>query len=138
MILRKKHQIEKAYMKNNQLRRIEIQEEAKFGLERIELSKKRKIEENLRHKELEAVSEAKAIKRQERQARMLEMAEAEILQRLKETHHQHREAIQDIEKILKSSGSIGLPGGKASFRMLNNSSVLLSNETLVAVGGGDL
>lgn len=35
-ILKKKEQIEKAYFKTNQMRRIEIQIQAKEGLERVE------------------------------------------------------------------------------------------------------
>ncbi len=65
---------------------MEIQEQAREGLEKIEIIKKRRIEENLRHKEQEAISEHRKMRKQEKQARRLEMVEAEILQRLKETH----------------------------------------------------
>ena len=55
-------------------------------MERIEIERKKRIEEHLRQKEKEAVMEAKKIKKQEKQARRLELVEAEILQRLKATH----------------------------------------------------
>ena len=60
----------------------------KEGAEKIELSKKQKIDDHLREKEREIIEESRYIKKKERQARKLEMAEAQILMRLKETHQQ--------------------------------------------------
>ena len=51
--------------------------------------------------------EAKFIKRQEKQAKQLEMLEAEIVQRLKDTHVQQKDAIHEIEKILKTGATTG-------------------------------
>lgn len=48
--------------------------------------RKKKLDENMRTKEKEVVSEKKLIKKKEKQAKKLELLEAEILQRLKETH----------------------------------------------------
>jgi hypothetical protein len=60
----------------------------KEGAEKIEQSKKQKIDDHLREKEREIIEESRYIKKKERQARKLEMAEAQILMRLKETHQQ--------------------------------------------------
>ena len=86
VLTRRKIMIEKAYTKANQMRRLEVQVQTREGAERIEQSKRQKIDENIREKEREILDESRYIKKKERLARKLELAEAQILMRLKETH----------------------------------------------------
>eukprot|EP00347_Sterkiella_histriomuscorum_P011992 403370308 len=116
LIQKRKIQIEKAYLRKNQEKRIEIQYQQKEAQERIELSKKRKIDDKLRQKDKQIALEAKSIKKQEKQARQLELLEAEIVQRLKDTHLQQKDAIYEIEKIFKINTTGGV-GANSSINM---------------------
>jgi hypothetical protein len=49
--------------------------------------------------------EQKILKKREKQARLLEQREAEILSRLKLTQLQRKEAISDIEHLMRSTGN---------------------------------
>ena len=76
---KKKIQIEKAYLRKNQEKRMEIQSQTREAVEKIELEKKRKIEAIAKSKERVLFNEARKIKHRERQARQLELLEAEIV-----------------------------------------------------------
>ena len=60
----------------------------------------------MHEKELEKLLEQKILKKREKQARLLEQREAEILSRLKHTQMQRKEAISDIEHLMRSTGPI--------------------------------
>lgn len=103
LLSKKKNQIDQAYLQSNQLRRMEIYEQAREGQERVEQQRKRRMEESLRSKEREWLQETRRIRKQERRARRLELREQVVLQRLKETHMQQKEAIEDIQRIMKAT-----------------------------------
>ena len=103
MLTRRKILIEKAHIKMNQLKRIDIQEKVKVGQEKAEKFKRTRLENFLKEKEREMLEEHKRMRKKEREARELELMEAGILQRLKETHQQQKEAATDIERILKAN-----------------------------------
>lgn len=102
---RRKVSFERAILLDNQVRRMHVQMQAKEGLEKVERERRLKLEETWREREKEYLGEQHIVKRKSKKARRLEQREAEVLQRLKETHLQQKAAIEDIERIMKSSRS---------------------------------
>jgi predicted transcriptional regulator len=76
------------------------------ALEKVERARREKITQSIMTKEREYMEHERALKVHQRTARRLEQVEAQVLQRLKETHRQQRDAIVDIEKIMKASAGV--------------------------------
>ena len=103
-IMRRKIKFERAAVRQNQEKRFSVICQEREGLERVERVRREKIAQSIMSKEQEYLEQQRALKLNQKAARRLEQAEALALQRLKETHREQKDAILNIELLMKTSG----------------------------------